>query len=111
MSKALTSASDVQCGHQGAVQAKSSAKLTVSGNAVLLATGVVGSPVTNCSTKLTSIPTSPCTTVVSLLPTSLAQKLTVGGLPVVLDTLSGLTDGVPPGSLESVAGQSKLTAA
>ncbi|HTO61226.1 MAG TPA: hypothetical protein VMM15_08210 [Bradyrhizobium sp.] len=49
-------------------------------------------------------------TVLSVLPTSLAQKLTVGGLPAVLDTLSGLTDGKPPGSLQSSAGQSKLTA-
>jgi hypothetical protein len=71
---------------------------------------VVGCPVANCSTKVTSAPTSPCVTVLSVLPTSLAQKLAVGGLPVVLDTLSGLTDGVPPGSLKPDASQSKLTA-
>jgi hypothetical protein len=109
MSKALTTASDVECGHQGAVQVSSSAKLTIGGNAVLIASGVVGSSVAHCATPASST-TSPCMTVLSVLPTSLAQKLTVGGLPVVLDTLSGLTDGKPPGSLQSSAGQSKLAA-
>ena len=109
MSKALTTGSDVQCGHKGAVQVSSSAKLTIGGNAVLLTSGVMGSSVANCGTPISST-TAPCSTVLSVLPTSLAQKLTVGGLPVVLDTLSGLTDGKPPGSLLSKPVQSKLTA-
>jgi len=42
-----------------------------------------------------------------------AVKLTVGSLPVVLDTLKGATDGVvanaPQAFLSATAGQTKLT--
>jgi hypothetical protein len=111
MGNPLTVSSDVECGHKGLVAVDSSAKLTVGGNAVLLASGVVSKTVSaSCATPSTST-THPCTSVLSILPTSLATKLTAGGMPVVLDSLSGLTNGLPPGKLMAIAGQSKLTAA
>lgn len=111
MGSPLTIASDVECGHKGVVEVTSSVKLTVNGSPVLLEASVASMPVTpgTCATQQTST-TSPCKTVTSVLPPSLATKLTVGGKPVVLDSLKGLTDGVPPGGLLATAGQSKLTA-
>jgi hypothetical protein len=39
------------------------------------------------------------TTVVSTLPGSASTRVTAAGLPVLLATLSGVTDGVPPGTI------------
>jgi hypothetical protein len=114
MGSPLTVSSTVQCGHLGPVTVSSSAKLTVGGNAVLLQSGVAGQPINSAACLNPIPPANPsgvkCSAVVSVLPVSLAQKLTVGGQPVVLDSLTGLTNGVPPGSLLAVAGQAKLTA-
>lgn len=109
MGSPLTIASTVQCGHFGTVAVSSSTKLTVSGSAVLIQTGVAGKSVAGCTTQVTPGGNKPCTTVGSVAPPSLALKLTAGGQPVVLDSLVGLTDGVPPGALLGVAGQTKLT--
>lgn len=108
MGEVLTAGSGVECGHGGTVAVMSAAKLTVGGKAVLVATDIMGKPVAGCSTPAT--PTKPCTTVTSVLPPSLALKLTVGKKGVVLGTLVGLTDGMPPGALKGVPNQSKLTA-
>jgi hypothetical protein len=110
MTSPLTTGSDVECGHKGTVSTSSSVKLTVDGNPVLVADGVVSKTVSGCTTPSSSgpPPTSPCISVQSILPTCLATKLTAGGAAVVLDTLAGLTDGAPPGTLAAVAGQSKL---
>jgi hypothetical protein len=47
-----------------------------------------------------------------LLPTCFATKLTLGGQPAILDTLSGMTACVPPvpppGPLSAIANQIKL---
>jgi hypothetical protein len=113
MSNVLTESSDVECGHQGTVGVTGAPKLTVGGNKALLQTGVAGQSVTACTTPnapAATPPTKPCQTVVSVLPVSLARKLTIGGQPVVLDTLKGLTDGLPPGTLTAAARQTKLTA-
>jgi hypothetical protein len=113
MGSPLTASSDVECNHKGTVGVSSSTKLTVGGNAVLIATGVVGTAISGCLTPIaTTPPTQPCKTVLAILPVSQATKLTAGGAPVILDTLAGTTDGIcipPPGMLVGVAGQSKLT--
>lgn len=109
MGSPLTIGSDVECGHKGLVTVQSSAKLTIAGQAVLVASGVMGGPIAACTTA-PSPSTKPCTAVVAVLPVSQAIKLTAGGAGVVLDSLLGLTDGLPPGTLFAAAGQSKLTA-
>ncbi|HXQ45349.1 MAG TPA: hypothetical protein VN806_01970 [Caulobacteraceae bacterium] len=109
MGSPLTMSSTVQCGHLGTVQVSSSTKLTIGGVAVLVQAGVAGKSVLLCTTLPTAAGNKPCQTVSSVLPISLSQKLTAGGNPVVLDSLKGLTDGVPPGTLLAVAGQAKLT--
>jgi hypothetical protein len=59
---------------------------------------LVGAPGGGCTTPPTSA-TKPCTTVVSTFPGSSSLKAKVGGRPVYLATVTGVTDGVPPGSL------------
>ena len=111
MGATLTKASDVECGHAGVVSVTGSAKLTVGGQSVLVQSDVASKSISNCTTVTNpQTGTKQCTTVLSVSPTSLATKLTVGGVPVVLASLTGATDGVPPGKLQAVAGQSKLTA-
>ena len=109
----LTEASTVQCAHAGSVQLSSSAKLSVGGDKVLLMDGVQGASVSGCPTPDdTNAPSTKCRTVATASGT--ATKLKVGGKPVVLESLSGTTDGTPPptGATISVvnAGHSKLKA-
>lgn len=108
MAGVLTIASNVQCGHQGTVSTSSSTKLKVKGSAVLTELGVMGKSVAGCTTT-PSTSTKPCLLVTGVI-TGRALKLRAGGLPVLLDTLAGLTDGLPPGTLPASAGQKKLKA-
>jgi len=109
MPKVLTEASTVGCGHgPGKVGVSGSGKLTVSQKSVLLKSGIDGKGVSACATQ-PSNSTQPCAT--ASVIAGEASKLTIGGKPVMLDTLlSGTTDGKPPGKLTAAAGQNKLTA-
>jgi len=116
MSRVLTESSTVDCGHGGSVSVQGQSKLTVGGSAVLVQGGVTGKSVSAlCATQ--DKPDSglkKCTTVASVTA-GYATKLTIGGSPVVLDTLAGTTDGMVGGTtpqtlLRATAGQSKLTA-
>jgi hypothetical protein len=118
MSYVLIVNSQVVCPHApGKAAVSSSTKLTVDGVKVLVLAGVQGVNIGGCSQPTdTSKSTQTCLHVTTA--TGTANKLTAGGQPVVLDTLSGFTDGSPPpptptsGPLVSVAsvGQIKLTA-
>ncbi len=114
----LTTSSNCTCGHSGSVATSSSTKLQVSGNAVLLQTGIAGQSVSGCATPPASDNSGPtatkCMTVASVTAGTSA-KLQAGGQPVMLDTLAGTTDGMvgkvtPQTLLSATAGQSKLTA-
>ena len=59
---------------------------------------LVQAPITGC-TQAPSASTKPCTLVVSTAPGSSSPRLTVGGRAAYLATLSGMTDGVPPGTV------------
>jgi hypothetical protein len=113
MAYVLTVSSTVKCAHGGSVSLSSSAKLSVGGKKVVLMSGVQGAPISGCPTPDdTNTPSTKCRTVVTANGTS--TKLKVGGQPVVLDSLSGTTDGTPPptGASFSVsdAGHTKLKA-
>jgi hypothetical protein len=113
MPKVLTTGSNVTCGHEGTVATSSTAKLKINGQPVLLQEGIVGKTVENCLTPTVSNPTSsPCASV-SSVDKGNATKLTGGGNAVMLETLTGGTNGVVSGNaqtfLSATAGQSKLT--
>lgn len=106
MANVLTSASSITCGHQGRVSTTSAAKLTIDGNPVLIG---VGSTVSAACTLQNSNSSKKCTTATPV--GGKAAKLCVGGSPVMLDTVTGTTDGYPPPGVITVdAGQTKLTA-
>ncbi len=126
MPNVLTTDSTVLCGptidppppvpiHGGNVNVQSSAKLKVNRNAVLLRSSIEGRLVSGCATP--SEPSSgnvPCATV-SLVSSGEATKLTVQGNAVILDILTGSTNGTVGGTtpqtlLGATAGQNKLTA-
>jgi hypothetical protein len=123
MPAVVTVSSKVLCGpltpagHGGTVATVGSSKLTVGGSPVLVAAGIVGAMnVAGCTTPLVTgtPPSKPCTSVLTVIPSpSLATKLFVGGVPVVLASLTGTTDGVisgtPQALLTAIVTQTLLT--
>jgi hypothetical protein len=99
----LTTNAQVVCAHGGHVMlTPRQPVVTAGGGAVLCEGDLIGAPVVGCA-QPPSPTTKPCTTVVSTLPGSTALKVTVAGRPPYLQTLSGLTDGVPPGTIMVVS--------
>lgn len=111
MAKVLTTASTVICGHGGTATLSSSAKLTVGGHPVLLASDSASWPFDpGCSQKDTSKSQVQCAAINSI-SAGTSTKLTVGGVAVLLDTLGGMTTGSPLNTdLSATAGQNKLEA-
>ena len=122
MPSVLTTASTVLCNvlapppapphHGGTVTTSSAAKLTVAGKPVLVASslGPIPSPGGTPCANVVAAGETPCTAVLPVPPVTAATKLTAGGNQVLLQTLTGATNGVPPGKLSAVANQAKLTA-
>jgi len=118
----LTTSSSVQCGHSGKVAVESLAKLQVNSSPILLKGSIEGKPITGCKTPSTSdtsgLTNQQCDQVSSVPPgpgviLGEATKLKVGGQPVMLDTLTGKTNGMvgkvtPQPLLSAMANQSKL---
>jgi hypothetical protein len=107
MGSVLTTGSTISCKHGGTATLSSSAKLRVGGNPVLLKADATTWAFTKCGQVGTGL--TPCTNIVSLSAGE-AGKLTVGGVPVLLDSLAGQTNGKPENTLSATAGQNKLTA-
>lgn len=117
MSKPLTTAGDVTCGHQGKAVLVAANKLKVSGQSVLVKLDVVGKTVGGCTTPVASDSSgpvsAPCLSVQSVTAGE-STKLKVGGAFVMLDDqLKGTTDGMlskatPLSALAGSAVQSKL---
>lgn len=119
MAGVLTMGSKVTCEHEGAVGVSSTEKLKVSNYPVLVKASIAGKSIAaNCTTTDAlddqgKQKDKKCTSVSSVL-TGEATKLKVNNQPVMLDTLSGTTDGIvnykPQPSLKATVGQTKLTA-
>jgi hypothetical protein len=113
MALVLTENSQIVCPHQGQVSTSSGEKLMVSGAKVLVLSGVQGASVSGCGNPTDNKGDKTCLTVT--MASGTAGKLTSGGNAVVLDSLTGNTDGAPPPppgpsiSVSSV-GHNKLTA-
>jgi hypothetical protein len=110
----LTEASPIACGHpKGVVQTKGDAKLQVAGSPVLTKDGIDKKSISGCLVPDdTSKGTQHCSKVTSVNNVE-ATKLQVNGKPVALDTLSGMTDGLPTSpapTMAATANQGKLTA-
>jgi hypothetical protein len=109
--KLLTGSTSLVVGQNGAVTSGMEAGLTF-GSPQVSVPGMV-SP---CNATTTTSPPAPAPCVTGAgLPASLATKLTVGNLPVLLDSASGLTTGLAAPSLPGTwsvadAGQQKLEA-
>lgn len=120
MGKVLTTASDVSCGHPpGEIDTEGAPRLMVDGSGVLTINGVQGKgvrPLAACGLVPNPVPpaTQKCLTTVKVSGGQ-AHKLTVGGIPVLLEEdFSGTTDGLDKGflqdKLKATANQTKLTA-
>jgi hypothetical protein len=108
MPKVLSATATVKCVHPGDVElVASTSRLTVDGDAVLVAGDLDGATISGCKLPA-STSTSPCaTTVATTTPPS--TLLTVDGTPVLLETAAGTTTSVPPGAFTvQAAGQTRL---
>lgn len=107
----VTSNARIVCAHGGQVTLiPKQTTVTIAGAPVLRETDIMGSPIVGCA-QPPSVSTKPCTLVASILPGGSAPTVSAGGMPVHLDSLSGMTDGVPPGTVMVVsAGQTTVQA-
>lgn len=107
----VTSTAVIQCSHQGIVTLiPRQTQVSITGGFVLCEPDLVGAPIVGCTQPPTPV-TKPCTTVVSTLPGSSAPNIAVVGRPPYLQTLVGVTDGVPPGAVTvAFAGQTVVQA-
>lgn len=112
MPAVLNADASIGCGHGGSVQiTPGQQRFTAGGSPVLAVGDLDGTPITGC-TQLTVAATGTvqCTAVASLAGGG-AARLSVGGRPVLLETLGGVTNGSPPGVLTVLApGQTTLRA-
>jgi hypothetical protein len=93
----VTTNAVIMCPHGGrAVLTPRQATTVVQGAPALCEPDLAGAPIVGCAQPPTPS-TKPCTMVVSTLPGSTSLRITAAGRPVYLDTLTALTDGVPPG--------------
>jgi len=117
MSLVLTEKSSLACANQGSVGLTATqSKLSVAGAKVLVAGDLMNAPISHCTTVTNAVTgTKQCTMIASAVG-GVSAKLKVAGKGVLLDTISGMTDGIVP-PLPGVqtwsvqrAGQSKLKA-
>ncbi len=95
----VTSNATIMCVHGGQVTLiPKQTKVQIAGGYVLCEGDLSGAPIVGCA-QPPSPGTKPCTMVISTLPGSSAPTVMVLGRPVLLATLTGMTDGVPPGTI------------
>ena len=106
----VNSNASIICAHGGRVTiTPRQGSVLVQGAPALCEPDLVGAPIVGCAQPPTPS-TKPCTTVVSTLPGSSSPRITAAGRPVYVDTLSGITDGVPPGVVTVVVSGTTVTA-
>ena len=95
----VTTNATIMCAHGGQVTLIPKQTQVLAGGGPVLCEGdLSGAPILGCL-QPPSPGTKPCTMVVSTLPGSASLTVFAAGRPVLLQTLQGLTDGVPPGTL------------
>ncbi len=99
MAPIVTSNAAITCIHGGqVVLVPTQTQVTIQGGIVMCEPDLVGALIVGCAQPPTPS-TTPCTAVVSTLPGSSSPSVLVGGRPVYIAALSGITDGVPPGAI------------
>jgi len=102
MPPVVTTNATILCVHGGRVTLlPKQTQVVAGGGMVLCEPDLVGSPIVGCA-QPPSPGTKPCTLVVSTLPGSTSMKVMVAGRPAYVATLTGMTDGVPPGMITVV---------
>jgi hypothetical protein len=87
----------VMCPHGGVVTlTPRQTSVLIDGGAVMCEPDLTGSPIAGCAQPATPT-TKPCTTVLAALPGSTSLTVAASGRPAYVETLTGTTDGVPPG--------------
>ena len=116
MSLVLTEKSSLTCANQGAVQVTATqSKLKVAGAKVLVTGDLTSVPISQCTTVTDNTGNKQCMMTTSAQG-GVSAKLKVAGKGVLLETITGTTDGIVPikGGIQTwsvqSAGQSKLKA-
>jgi hypothetical protein len=110
MANPLTTSSQITCPHTGKVTPASSAKLTIAGEPVLLSNQWSAWAIVGCKQVPPPQGNKPCLKVINLADGE-ANKLSVGGVPVLIDSGQGTSDGAPaPGPVTLSAGETKVQA-
>ena len=111
MALVVTTNATILCAHGGRVTlTPRQTTVTIAGGAVLRETDLMGAPIVGCA-QVPSVSTKPCTTVVTVMPGGSAPTVSAGGMPVHTQSLTGMTDGVPPGTIQVVSpGQTTVQA-
>ena len=104
----LTEGSVVKCAHGGTVQLHAGQSvLKIDAKAVLVMGDMIGAAISGC---LVAASSAPCTAVISMLAGA-ATNMKAGQRAVLLDSASGMTNGVPPATWKvASAGHTKMSA-
>jgi hypothetical protein len=99
MMKWLTEDARLACDHGGKVSNQPSQHLvTINGRKVLVATDPQGRPISACPNLNPTAGIKPCTNTLPVIE-GYSAFVTIDGHRVCLDTVTGLTDGTPPGTV------------
>jgi hypothetical protein len=98
----VNSAAKIMCAHGGQVTIiPKQMKVLVGGQPALCVGDLVGSPIVGCGQPTTAV-TVQCLVVASEIPipmVGMSPRVLVGGKPVMLAGINGVTSGVPPSPL------------
>ena len=110
----VTTAAKIMCAHGGQVTLiPKQMKVLAGGMPVLCVGDLVGSPIVGCAQPTTAV-TVQCLAVASEIPIPMVgmnPRVLVGGKPVLLAGINGITSGIPPSPLiVTFPGQTKAMA-
>ena len=96
--KILVESGTLRCGHDGLVTNRASRPwVRVNGSPVLVDNDPAGRPISRCPNVGATM--KPCTSTLQV-QTGYSTFLRVDGQAICLDTVTGLTDGTPPGGVK-----------
>lgn len=99
----VTTNATIICAHGGQVTLiPRQETVTIDGGAVLCEGDLIGAPIAGCL-QPPSPGSAPCTSVLSTMPGSSSLEVLVGGRPAHVASLAGMTDGLPPATIEVVS--------